>query len=345
MLSRGTGGTERRLARAARSLALEGCPISYLCNGSLVPMLSGTGLEESETLHVRAGWGPIGEMPMAALAMSTRALRGHVIHGCLTGILACALLPPGTRTVVSITAARAEWLGIAGWKWRLYWTAARRAKVVDCLVPEMADVARDAGVRPERVRVGPGSFVDSDTFRPGPKEPVVSYVARFVEAKQPLLFVEAAALVAKRHPDARFVMVGGGPLEGDVRRRADELGLGRRLQIVATYDVAPILGPSLVFASLMTLENYPSQSLLEAMAAGNAVVATDVGRTHLLVDGSTGSRVPSDPSAVAGAIASFLDHPAETEQAGLAARRLVEKSYRIEPYLEYLLDIYRWAQD
>lgn len=343
MISRGVGGTERRFARAVARLAERGCPVRYVCNASLVPTLLGTGIETSSGLVPVGSRMGVDEVQLTAAAMWLAAARRRTVHACLTAILAAAFLPPRARLVVSLTSARPDLIGVTGRRAGWYWRAARRARIVDCLAPEMADAAIAQGVAKERLRVGPGSFVDSAAFTPGEgaKEPLVAFVGRMVGIKQPLLFVEAAALVARRHPDARFVMVGDGPLEEAVRASARERGIEDRLTVAATVDVAPVLARSSVFASLQVSENYPSQSLLEAMSAANAVVATDVGRTAQLVDGSTGTRVASSSTAVAEAIDAYLGDPSAARAAGAKGRELVVRDYRIEPYLEYLEDVYR----
>jgi glycosyltransferase involved in cell wall biosynthesis len=340
VISRTLGGTERRFARAVVGLASRGLSVRYVCPAGLVPSLAGTGLDTSMRLVAIPGRFAFDEAHLTAAAMWLSALRRRTIHACLTAILAAAFLPPRPRLVVSLTAARPELIGVGGRRARWYWQAARRARVVDCLAPEMADAAAANGVAARRLRVGPGSFVDASAFVPGTKEPLVAFVGRFVETKQPLLFLEAAARVSRRHPDARFVMIGEGPLEEAVRQCMTAHGIADKVAIASTVDVAPFLARSIVFASLQEMENYPSQSLLEAMSAGNAIVATDVGRTGQLVNGSTGLRVPSEPGAVADAISAFLSDWSGARSAGEAARDLVRSQYRMEPYLNYLEDVY-----
>jgi glycosyltransferase involved in cell wall biosynthesis len=60
---------------------------------------------------------------------------------------------------------------------------------------------------------------------------------------------------------------------------------------------------------LQHFNNYPSQSLLEAMACGNAVVATNVGETHRLVDETVGLLIEPEAPALAEALNRLLDSP------------------------------------
>ena len=57
--------------------------------------------------------------------------------------------------------------------------------------------------------------------------PVIAFVGRMDEQKDPVLWVRAAERIARSLPDARFVMIGDGPLREDVARAVDECGSGR----------------------------------------------------------------------------------------------------------------------
>lgn len=332
------------MARAAAGLRTRGWDIRYVCNAGLAPSLVGTGIEEDGSgLELISGRAGVDEVTVATAALVRRAFSGRLLHLCLTAVVAGGLLPRRARTVLSLTAPRVELFDLAGWQERLFWRAVRRAAVVDCLNPEMVAPVVSRGASSTRVRAGPGSFTDPHSFRPTAKECLVTFVGRLVEMKQPLLFVDAAALAARAVPEARFVMIGSGPLEGEVRRRVVEHGLTDVLTVVRTADVSGHVARSRVFASLQTLENYPSQSLLEAMAAENAIVATDVGRTAALVDGRTGTRVPAEARQVADAMVAYLRDRQASEAAGKAARKLVLSGYSIDSYLEYLRSVYLQA--
>jgi len=87
-------------------------------------------------------------------------------------------------------------------------------------------------------------------------------------------------------------------------------------------------------------ENLGSSSLLEAMASGNAVVATDVGQTRQIVDATVGHLTPVDPVALADAITALLDDPVGTAEKGRAARERVLARYGPEQYVDSLLRVY-----
>jgi glycosyltransferase involved in cell wall biosynthesis len=119
------------------------------------------------------------------------------------------------------------------------------------------------------------------------------------------------------------------------------LNIDHKTKFAYAHRIQDYLASSRIFVSLQDRNNYPSQALLEAMACGNAIVATDVGSTSKLVDSSTGIRVNGTPEEVARALVKLLNHPSQTEQMGEAARKKVTTEHTIEKFTSYLLhDVY-----
>ncbi len=144
--------------------------------------------------------------------------------------------------------------------------------------------------------------------------PVVGFVGRLVREKGAVEFVRAAAVVKRQVPEAKFVMVGQ-PLPSDrdsclaeIERLRAELGLGADL-ILTGYrtDVPAVLAAFDLFTLPSYREGMP-RSLIEAMATGLPVVATNIrGCREEIVNGETGILVPPrDHDALAGAIIRLL---------------------------------------
>lgn len=171
--------------------------------------------------------------------------------------------------------------------------------------------------------------------------PLIGTVGRLTHQKAPMDFVRMAAIIARSRPEARFVMIGDGPMTDDVRRESDRLGLqiilpGFRtdaLKIAAGFDV--FVMPSL-YEGL-------GRSLTEALAAGRPVVASAVnGVLDLVVHGATGLLTPSgDPEAVARSVLWLLDHPAEAEAMGRQGRAVVRDLFDQTEMCRSLDEIYR----
>lgn len=122
---------------------------------------------------------------------------------------------------------------------------------------------------------------------------VVTYVARLVASKNVDLFLDVAAAVIPSDPRTHFVVVGNGPDRERLERESVRIGLSGRVTF-AGYEprLADVLDGSDIFLSTSDYEGF-GIAILEAMAAGTAVVATDVGATsELVVPGTTGMLAP-----------------------------------------------------
>lgn len=141
-------------------------------------------------------------------------------------------------------------------------------------------------------------------------------------------FLKAAALLAGRFPEARFVIVGDGASRRGLEQQARRLGLAGRVVFTGTkLDVAAILSQAAV-AVAPSLSEGLSNVVLESMAAGVPAVATRVGGTpELIEDGVTGFLVPPcDAPALADSIGRLLGDEALARRLGQAARvRAVER--------------------
>jgi glycosyltransferase involved in cell wall biosynthesis len=144
----------------------------------------------------------------------------------------------------------------------------------------------------------------------GAEQPLVGIVANLRSVKGIDVFVRAAALVHARVPEARFVVVGQGAESAALRQLADSLGLAERLQLLgARADVADLLSAFDVGVLASHFESF-SNAILEYLAAGLPVVATQVGGAAEAVGKEHGFLVePGQPESMADAIQRLLRHP------------------------------------
>jgi len=169
----------------------------------------------------------------------------------------------------------------------------------------------EADIAATRKRLGvlPGDFA-------------IGTVTRLHDSKGNSYLIDAARLVLQRRPEARFFLVGEGPLRGPLEAHALQLGLGDRFVFVGfAKDVAGVLHAFdlSVFPSLW--EGTPLTAF-EALAAGKAIVATDAdGLLDVLTDGRDARIVARrDAEGLADAIVDLMDHPAERARLSAAAR-------------------------
>lgn len=152
--------------------------------------------------------------------------------------------------------------------------------------------------------------------------PVVGTIARLVWFKGLDALVAAAPRVLHAVPDCRFAIFGEGPLLDDLRAQAASLGVAERfLWLGESRDARSLLDAFDLFVLPSVSEGMPV-TILEAMMAAKAVVATDVGGVGELVDdGQTGRIVPArDPQALAEALIALLQDQTRRQAMGAAGR-------------------------
>jgi glycosyltransferase involved in cell wall biosynthesis len=204
---------------------------------------------------------------------------------------------------------------------------------------------------PHRIRVVyngvPAASADGDGLREElsiPLDaPLVAEVGRLCDVKGQRELIEAVA----RLPGARAVLVGadleqGGLYEESLRQRAEELGVADRV-VFAGYrdDAARVVAAADVFALPSWTEGLPLV-VLEAMALGRPVVATNVGGTpELVADGETGLLVPPrDVDALTAALRRVLDDEGLRRKLGEAGRRRVAERFSLEAMTREVLAVY-----
>jgi glycosyltransferase involved in cell wall biosynthesis len=176
-----------------------------------------------------------------------------------------------------------------------------------------------------------------------PTRRYVAAVARFHPVKDHATLLHGFSTVAAVHPETDLLLVGDGPLRGELERLVRELGIEARVRFLGVRsDVADLLRAADVFA-LTSLSEAASLTLLEAMASSVPVVVTAVGgNSEIVRDGVDGLLVPRrDAVAVGRALATLLRDPATAQEMGAAGRARVEARYRLETTIAAYRDLYR----
>ncbi|HEY3320693.1 MAG TPA: glycosyltransferase family 4 protein [Planctomycetota bacterium] len=172
----------------------------------------------------------------------------------------------------------------------------------------------------------------------------VGMVGRLAPQKGIGALVKAAANVLRERADAVFFVVGGGPLEGSVRRRMAELGVPEsRFRLLGHREDADKLYAAFDVVALSSLYEGLPYVLLEAMARGVPVVATDVlGSRDVVVEGETGflARV-KDSEHIAECIIRLLGDANLREQMGRAGRERVAREFSFEAFVAGHRSIYQ----
>ncbi|UFU05050.1 glycosyltransferase family 4 protein [Ruania halotolerans] len=255
-----------------------------------------------------------------ALARIRAIARGADVlhaHGLRAGALAALALstptPERTALVVTLHNAAVGGQGVRSVAAGLLRVITARADVVlgvsgdlvtDALVHGARRAERALVPAPRREPAQALGETERRSLGLYPGWPMVLTVARLAPQKGLGLLADAAALLADRAPDARWLVAGNGPLMDDL---ADQV-LGEALPVTLLGhrpDVPSLFAAADVVVSTSAWEGQPI-NLQEALAAGAPIVATDVGGTRE-VTGDAALLVPyADPDALAGAITRVL---------------------------------------
>jgi glycosyltransferase involved in cell wall biosynthesis len=175
-----------------------------------------------------------------------------------------------------------------------------------------------------------------------PDRPVILSVGRLSREKDHATLLEAASLLHKRFAP-HLVIVGEGPERPRIEKKIASLGIGSAVTLTGQQTSAePYYGIANV-AVLSSLSEGSPNALLEAMAAGVPVVATDVGGVpEIAVRDDTALLVqPGDPGELAESMGRLIREPRLASRLAARARQIVQERYAPEQRTRRLVEIYR----
>lgn len=160
---------------------------------------------------------------------------------------------------------------------------------------------------------------------------IIGTVTRFEPQKAIQHFIEAVSYIAKVYPDIAVVIAGDGPLRGDIEKTINDLKLNDNIILLGwRTDVPEIIAVMDVFCQSSLWEGCPVV-LLETMAIGKPIVATDVGGIKEIVDSDTGILVsPADPKALSDNILMLLNDKEKAGRMGENGRKKVTSLFTME---------------
>lgn len=172
--------------------------------------------------------------------------------------------------------------------------------------------------------------------------PVIGTVAVFRAQKRLDDWLAAARLLYERYPDARFLLVGDGPLRQALEEKTRSLDLAGVVHFAGLQeDVRPFLAAMNVFMVSSVFEGLPL-ALLEAMSMRCGVVATSVGGIpEVIRHGENGFLVePRRPDVLFGYASRMLASPESTRTMGTVARQTIESDFSLRRMTEQLEETY-----
>ena len=185
-----------------------------------------------------------------------------------------------------------------------------------------------------QVQVIDSRYCDSERFTPGAtKKQQVVFASALAPYKRPMMFIEAIALLLGKGvmlKNWEFLLVGQGPEEAAIREKIALLKMEEYVRLLEpTEDISPILNSSMAYVSCQDHENFPSLAMNEAMAAGNAIIARPVGRTHLFVHHEKNGYIAEEDSVngLSKALEKFISLSAEERSTMMHFSHQLTKEY------------------
>jgi L-malate glycosyltransferase len=293
-------------------------------------------------------WRPNGLRQILALRRYIDEHAIDIVHtfapkAAIVGVLAAK----GSRAKAVVTSRRNMGYWYTAWYRRLFGYLNRHTTRV------LANSERVKQVTVQAERLSPAKVdvlyngVDLERYAPGPgnraQTAVVGVVANYRPVKDLALFLRAARLVADAVPEAAFLLVGQGPLREDLGRLAEELGISGRVTFTdGRGEVADHLRRMSISCLSSASEGF-SNAILESMAAGLPVVATDVGgNAEAIEDGVTGYLVGDrTPEAFARPIVELLRNRVRLDEMGHRALERCRERFEIGGAVRRLENYYR----
>ncbi len=220
--------------------------------------------------------------------------------------------------------------------------------------PSVGKYAVELGFDPQRMSLVPNGHyiepyqkaVDREAIRAelriGPRDKFLLCVGRIIPTKRLNDLVAALAIVRKRYPHWRLVIIGDGPLLEQLQTQIATAGLSDEIFLAGHgKNLIPILRSADLFVFPSEVEGLPN-ALIEAGLAGLPIIACDApGITDVIQHNETGLLVETrNPAALADAILDLLEHPDKARQFASCAQERMQAQYSTDYALECLYRAY-----
>lgn len=177
-----------------------------------------------------------------------------------------------------------------------------------------------------------GASIDSIRWRQYPGQILIGSIGNLIPQKGYSELLEVAEILKKQQRLARFVVVGGGYLELELRKECRRRRLDDMVEFAGFCDQAAVRAlPTFDIFFMPSRWEAMSVALLEAMSAGKAIVATSVGDNAVVIkDRESGLIVPPrDPVAMADALGELIENPGLRCSLAKAARSRFEEEFEV----------------
>ena len=369
--SLGVGGTESHLIRTLPRLAASGWSVLTFClteRGERAGQVEAAGVEVAASPRLARRKGSFLRYP-AHVALATNKLywlmrrwRPQIAHFYLPGpyliganVAIAARIPIKIMSRRSLSDYQRNWPLVAKLERRLHAkmdavignSRAVVRQLIEEGIPEpkvrlIYNGIEVSPVLPDRNEARRALGLDSDTL-------VGVVIANLIHYKGHRELVRGLSHLEQELPANWRILVAG--RDHGIRTELEELaaarGISHRIQFLGEYSDIPRLLAAADFGLLTSREEGFSNVILEGMAAGLAMIVTDVGgKAEAVLHGETGFVVPPrNAKAIGDAILEMARNPEQRKRFGAAARKRVEKEFSIDKCVKAHADLYEEMLD
>ena len=353
--SEGYYGVENMIVNLASGLSALGCrPIlavfrdSRACHTEIADHARSRGL----TVELVPCSGRFDLRAVACLRSLIRSHQVDVIHSHgykanLYAFAAAALSP------ARLVATCHNWLGTS-WSMRGYAALDRLClRFFDCITfvsERVSRTLRNSGIPARKLHKIPNGvdierFDAASTLQPTAlnDECLIGFVGRLVPEKGGVILLQAARTVLTQRPQTKFVLVGDGPARQSLQSLAADFGISDQVTFAGARNDMPAVYASFDLLVLPSLCEAMPMCVLEAMAAGKAVIATTVGSVPEVVDPEqTGILVePGNVDSLAKALLRLIDSPRDRRRMGANGRIRATQHFSATAMSKTYLELYQ----
>lgn len=223
-----------------------------------------------------------------------------------------AFLGGSQRILIFVTEYYARWSFKKKWHSNIMKFNGVLSTRIDCLYPSSVATLKKHFPRKE-ITATPCSLPMLDVYlnysKNVTKENIIAFVSRLVDDKNPMMLLEAVNSIADslRIKGYTVVICGDGPLTSKIKDYINNNSLSDVVFFMGKQNTMDIFPKTKCFCSLQENENYPSQSLLEAIASGCLCIATNVGDTKSIVLPEFGFLIEANCSSLAHELLHVMD--------------------------------------
>lgn len=171
---------------------------------------------------------------------------------------------------------------------------------------------------------------------------VIGVVARLSQEKGHRFLLEGMREILRHKPNINLLIIGEGALEGELKKQAEGLGISKETIFAGYQDDMHRIYPLIDILVQPSLKEGLPMALLEAMAFGKAIVATNVGGVGALIkDRYTGLLInPASSEEICNAVSSLIDDANLRKRLGENASQFVKENYSLEKMLASYRKVY-----